>query len=326
MIANKVSVIIRTKDRNYLLKRAIDSVIQQTFNDYEIIIINDGGDTNKINDVFKNKEIALLKDSSKIKLISNLESVGRGKAFNIGMNECSSKYICCLDDDDSWSPTFLESMVKKLTDAQKDDEQIKGVVCRCDEVYEKVKYNKNTKDSTDEFDISYLYNEFIFDFNSYSGLINPYMYHIRKHDFYPVQFLCETQAIKDVGGFNPNIPVLEDRSCFQKFLSKYKVCVLDKHLSSHHLRTGNYNIESSNTIGNNNIDWEYYFSLVDSEMFYSKCYYSNSIYLKSSQTKEMTWFLNQRYSKSKFMRFIRMPISIKIDKVKIKLMRLKRKI
>jgi glycosyltransferase involved in cell wall biosynthesis len=101
----KVSVIIPTYQSAGFVKEAIDSVLAQTFEDFEIIVV-DGGSTDDT--------ISIL--SSFGKRISILTQNGKGvsNARNVGVSAALGRYIAFLDSDDSWLPNKLESQVEFL--------------------------------------------------------------------------------------------------------------------------------------------------------------------------------------------------------------------
>lgn len=94
----KISVIIPTYNRKSLLKRAINSALQQTYENLEIIVVDDGS-TDKTEKIIRN----LQKKSPKIlyfkKNHSGLPSISR----NLGIKKSKGEWICFLDDDDYWS-------------------------------------------------------------------------------------------------------------------------------------------------------------------------------------------------------------------------------
>jgi len=105
-----VSVIIPTKNRAEMLFRAVNSVRNQSYNNLEIIIVNDASDDNTL-DIIKNFK----KKDSRIMAFSNLYSKGGANARNVGIKHAKGEYISFLDDDDEWlfnkteiQTTFLE--------------------------------------------------------------------------------------------------------------------------------------------------------------------------------------------------------------------------
>ena len=99
-----VSVIIPTYNRTLELKESIASVINQTFQDYEVIVINDGGPdvAKRIADSFRSNKIHYYKLS---------KNKGRPGARNEGLVRAKGKYIAYLDDDDIFYDNHLEILV-----------------------------------------------------------------------------------------------------------------------------------------------------------------------------------------------------------------------
>lgn len=103
----KVSVIIPAYNIARFITETLDSVRAQTFQDFEIIIINDGStDTPEFERVLEpfREEIIYLKH----------KNVGAGAARNIGIGEARGEFLAFLDGDDVWRPQFLESQVEFL--------------------------------------------------------------------------------------------------------------------------------------------------------------------------------------------------------------------
>jgi len=98
-----VSVILRTKDRPLLLRRALTSLANQTFRDFEVVLVNDGGE-----DV--SSLVHSFAAQFSIKYISNEVSNGRTAAVNSGFQNSTGKWISYLDDDDILYPWHLETL------------------------------------------------------------------------------------------------------------------------------------------------------------------------------------------------------------------------
>ncbi|MFA5247900.1 MAG: glycosyltransferase family 2 protein [Candidatus Paceibacterota bacterium] len=98
-----VSVIIPTHNRNLSLKRAIQSVLDQTFTDYEIIVVDDTWATNEISDNYPNVHFLHIPTTS-------YPAISR----NMGIKVSNGKYIAFLDDDDVWYPEKLASQISRL--------------------------------------------------------------------------------------------------------------------------------------------------------------------------------------------------------------------
>lgn len=99
-----ISVIIPVYNRKIELERAVKSVLDQSYDDFELIIINDCSSdkiSNKFNDV-------------RIKYLHNDKNMGVSYSRNRGIKEARGKYIALLDSDDEWLPKKLEQQIDFL--------------------------------------------------------------------------------------------------------------------------------------------------------------------------------------------------------------------
>ncbi len=105
----KVSVIITTYKRNHYLREAIDSVLAQSFGDFELILVDD--------DPFSDEteKIVMSYKDSRITYVKNEKNLKGSKSLNVGLKMAKGEYIAILDDDDSWiSGNKLEKQVDFL--------------------------------------------------------------------------------------------------------------------------------------------------------------------------------------------------------------------
>ena len=105
-----VSVVIPTHNRANMIGRAIESVLSQTYTNFEVIVVSDGStdNTEKVVNSFSDHRIILLKHD---------ESRGASAARNTGMRAARGKYIAFLDDDDEWTPNKLELQLPVITNS-----------------------------------------------------------------------------------------------------------------------------------------------------------------------------------------------------------------
>ena len=106
-----VSVIIPTKDRPEMLAQAIQSVLNQTFTELEIIVVNDGG-------VDVQSVISRLNTRGNIVYKKHDRALERSAARNTGIRAARGKYIAYLDDDDNYYPNHIETLVKFLENSE----------------------------------------------------------------------------------------------------------------------------------------------------------------------------------------------------------------
>ena len=100
-----ISVIIPTYNRAYLIGKAIKSVLNQTYQDFEIIVIDDGSTDNT-------KETVKSFNNFKIRYICHTNNQGVSVARNTGIRASRGKYIALLDSDDEWLPEKLDKQIK----------------------------------------------------------------------------------------------------------------------------------------------------------------------------------------------------------------------
>lgn len=102
------SVIIPLYNKAPYIAKAIESVLGQTYRDFEVIVIDDGSTDQSL-------EVAKTFENKSITIISQPNS-GVSTARNNGVKLAKHPYICFLDADDWWHPTFLEEMKRLITD------------------------------------------------------------------------------------------------------------------------------------------------------------------------------------------------------------------
>jgi glycosyltransferase involved in cell wall biosynthesis len=105
----KVSVIIPTHNRVNSLTAAVNSVLSQTFQDFELIIVNDAS-----TDETNNYLTQLVESDTRIKFISNTTSLGGSQSRNSGIYASHGEWLAFLDDDDIWLPEKLEKQLNAL--------------------------------------------------------------------------------------------------------------------------------------------------------------------------------------------------------------------
>lgn len=205
----RVSVIIPAYNAAGYLPAAINSVIAQTYQDWEIIVVDDGSsdDTRSVMAAYKDR----LKD--RINCIHQLNA-GPSAARNSGIRNAQGEFIALLDADDLWLPSRLERSVKEL-DRDAGVGLVHARVARVnqqgfviDEPYANHKY--------------------------LSGRISQHIYTRRAH------ILCCTvtfrkSAIDATNAFDETLPAAEDRDLWFRIAQKNKVAYIDEMLAQYRL-------------------------------------------------------------------------------------------
>lgn len=111
MISNSdifFSIIIPTHNRAKMISIAVESVLSQTFNNWELIIIDDGS-----SDYTEKLILSYVNNDSRIKYFYQ-EKKGRSSARNLGIEKSIGHFICFLDDDDYYLVNFLEEFYNEI--------------------------------------------------------------------------------------------------------------------------------------------------------------------------------------------------------------------
>jgi GT2 family glycosyltransferase len=109
-VENKlISIIVRTKDRPNLLKRALQSIASQTYRPIEVVLVNDGGCDLNIN------ELKTILGDISLNYIRLIKNTGRAHAGNVGIENARGDYIGFLDDDDEFYNDHLATLMTFLS-------------------------------------------------------------------------------------------------------------------------------------------------------------------------------------------------------------------
>ena len=111
----KVSVIVPVYKVEQYLRQCLESVLAQTFYDYELILVDDGS-PDSCGAICE----AYAAGDARIRVIHQ-ENSGQGKARNVGMDQAVGKYLIFLDSDDYWLPSTLETL---YTEAERNQTQV----------------------------------------------------------------------------------------------------------------------------------------------------------------------------------------------------------
>src|SRR6185312_6023174 len=107
-----ISVVISTYNRPDRLKKAIQSVIDQTYTDWELIVVDDCS-TIDIHNLVAGYVVNL--PDNKIKYVRLDKNFGNDtKPKNTGILKSKGEYVAFLDDDNSWRPDHLQALVNEM--------------------------------------------------------------------------------------------------------------------------------------------------------------------------------------------------------------------
>ena len=194
----KVSVIIPTYNRAKKVCRAISSVLNQTYEDFELIVIDDGSDDHT------RESVSRFKDN--IVMINHSQNMGVSAARNSGIAIAEGKFIAFLDSDDQWMPEKLEVQIDFFR------ENPGAVACQTGEIWirngKRVNpKNRHLKPSGD-----------IFEPSLELCLVSP------------SAVMLKRSLLDEVGLFDESFPVCEDYDLWLRISKKYPVYLIEKDL------------------------------------------------------------------------------------------------
>ena len=198
----KVSVIIPTHKRAGQIRRALESVAKQTYENIETIVIDDNANDQDE----RKKTAAIVNEFKNITLIQNTKQLGGALSRNKGIKRATGKYVAFLDDDDEYLPSKIETqlafMQKNNLDVSFSNELI---------------YDGNGK---------FLYKE---SHETFDGK-NILKYHLVKKIIGPQTFMYKTKVLLDIGGFDDVPSGQEYVLMYKTILAGYKIGYLDAYL------------------------------------------------------------------------------------------------
>lgn len=240
-VGPKVGIVTRTKDRPVLLDRALRSVLAQSFRDWRLVVVNDGGAPAPVDEIASRHAAAF---DGRLTVIHNLQSSGMEAASNLALKSAVADYNVIHDDDDSWEPAFLERTVAFLDAAPA---SCGGVITHSDRIVERIDGNVVEELSREPF------NRHVAEVTLAavaSGNLFP-----------PISFLFRRRALDHVGGFREDLPVLGDWDFNLRVLQHYDIGLIPEILAHWHHRestTGSAEVAyASSTVGQSALHAEY---------------------------------------------------------------------
>jgi len=178
----KFSIVIPLYNKEKSISRAVNSVLAQSYKDFELIIVNDGSSDNSLTVVENIKE-------GRIKIVSKTNG-GVSSARNVGIDIALYEWILFLDGDDYWKANHLETileLLKKYPDADM--------------------YSTLISENSDK-GLNYIANSLA---DGFEGYIDDYFKHASYGTIFHSSSVCiRKEALMNVGGFDTNLKHGED--------------------------------------------------------------------------------------------------------------------
>lgn len=207
----KVSIIIPTYNREHLIQRAIKSVLNQSYGEFELLIVDDGSTDNT-------EEVVRQIKDDRIRYIRCEENKGAAAARNRGIAEAKYDYIAFQDSDDEWYPSKLEKQMKVMLESSE-----KTGVVYCEYHYDGVNGVEGISPSREiplEQKQGYIFPELL----AGNMIGTPTM-------------LVKKECFDKVGLFNEKFPCLEDYELVLRIAREYEVgfvpeCMVEVHANT----------------------------------------------------------------------------------------------
>ncbi len=211
-MSTSVSVIIPTYNRARMLQKAVDSVLNQAFKDFELIVIDDGS---------TDETLKILKDyQDRLKSVT-IPHGGVSAARNRGIEEAGGDFIAFLDSDDYWLPEKLAVQ----TDFFRRNPEAR--ICQTDETWYRhgKRVNPGKRHQKSSGDIFYQ--------SLRLCLVSPSTVMIRRDLF------------NDVGLFDESLPACEDYDLWLRISARFPVYLIGQSLT---VKTGGHSDQLSRTV------------------------------------------------------------------------------
>ncbi|MEJ5330084.1 MAG: glycosyltransferase family 2 protein [Desulfobaccales bacterium] len=190
-----VSIIIPTYNRSHTILRSVNSVLHQTYRNFEIIIVDDGSTDNT-------EKLIMNLNSTQIKYIKHSINKGAAAARNTGVIAAKGEYIAFQDSDDEWHPDKLRKQIDIFQNLSLDVGMIYTDMWR---IHNKKKYYFSSPHIMPEDGI--IYNKALNDYLAGIGLATA---------------IIRREVFSKIGYFDNNFPRLIDYEFFVRLSKNYK--------------------------------------------------------------------------------------------------------
>jgi len=200
------SIIIPLFNKEDYVKDTLLSVINQSFNNFEVIIVNDGSTDNSLNIINTHKD-----DRIQIHTKTN---EGVSSARNFGIKKTTAKYIAFLDADDVWEETFLEQIFKLINKYPKEHVFATALKIQTKKRSYFATYNLNLQTSE-------------------VGMLDYFQNSLDHSILHCASSVFSREAIKTTGDFDNTLSTSEDTDYWIRIGLKYTIVFLNKPLATH---------------------------------------------------------------------------------------------
>jgi glycosyltransferase involved in cell wall biosynthesis len=243
-----VSVIVRTKDRPVFLARALDDILRQSHPASEILVVNDGGDAPTAAYVHSGSA-----DAPSIRVVSHPSTQGRGAALLTGVEQSEGDLLAVHDDDDVWSPHFLEKTLFRYRAAKAALPDCIGAVARMRRRIERQRGSE----------IETIREEDVPSAGTSKGVVNAARYLTFQEDIYPIQAVFEREAALRHAASIADMRLFEDRLLFSRMLLEGELAVVEEVLAYQSIRTESAALRMN---GTSRQEIDFYFAVLQNRL------------------------------------------------------------
>ena len=209
----KISVIIPLYNKGFIISETLDSVLAQTFTDFEVVIVNDGSTDNSF-------EIVSRFSDERIKLFQQ-QNKGAAAARNLGIEKATGELIAFLDADDYWYPNHLDELYQLYIDFPNC-----GIYC-----------NRYQIKTTSKHFQKPIFNGINKDFR---GIVSNYFYSNKPFRItWTSVIMIEKSTLQKFGGFNKNVSNGQDLVLRTKIGISSPIAVSNKSTALYYFNTPN---------------------------------------------------------------------------------------
>lgn len=231
-IMPRFSVVIPLYNKENYIENTLKSVVNQTFKDFELLVVNDVSTDNSLEIVEKVKD-------PRIKLIQHTVNKGLSASRNTGIKNAQSTYVAFLDADDLWKPNFLEKinfLINNYPDANLYTTKYEVLI-------------KGNKRITHDFHIK--------NFKNFGIVHNYFESNLNQSIYYPSCLCVKKDVFEEVGYYNEAVNYSEDIDFNIRAHAKYKMAYWDEALVTY-LAVSENQITQSDLSGKTVPDYDYY--------------------------------------------------------------------
>ena len=214
----RVSIITRTRNRHLLLGRALESVLGQHLEDWQHIVVNDGGNAAELDEFLKPWQARY---AGRLEVIHNPTALGMQAASNRALQQARGEFMAVHDDDDAWHPDFLQACVDYL-DRQGPASAYQGVVTHTLRVWEDVDSQGQVVEHARE---------------AYLPLHEIQLFRVAyENPFPPIAFVYRRKVHDEIGLWDNGFDVAGDMDFNVRFLLRHEIGVIARPLAYYHWR------------------------------------------------------------------------------------------